>query len=77
MSETPVPYDVTRSIEQYVEDELRNAEKFTNRTPLDESGIYSLHLLASRIYAQGFEAGVGAESVRGQGRNLRRQGGQS
>jgi hypothetical protein len=64
MPETPVPFDVTQMVEQYVRNELRNAERFENSDPLDESGIVSLHLLASRIYASGFDAGTRVQNER-------------
>ena len=51
------PPDVVMAVEQYVSRELSDAEKYENRTPLDESGIWSLHALAARIYAMGWEGG--------------------
>lgn len=67
MPETPVPSNVVALVEQYVHSELDNAKKYENRDPLDESGIWSLHRLASEIYAAGFNDGVRVEDERGRG----------
>lgn len=65
MSEAiPVPQSVVQAVEEYVYSELSSKTKYENRTPLDESGIWSLHRLAARIYAQGFDAGERIESDR-------------
>ena len=61
------PDSVVSAVEQYVRAELRDADRFSNRTPLDESGIYSLHALAARIYALGWEDGERATDRRSHG----------
>jgi len=45
--------------------------KYTNRTPLDESGVWSLHQLAAEIYAAGFDEGSRTAERREQGRRER------
>ena len=64
MSAIPVPTEVIRAVEEYVYSELSDAEKYDNSSPLDESGIWSLHRLAACIYQMGFAAGELAESER-------------
>lgn len=59
-----VPDAVVQAVEHYVYSELADREKYDNRAPLDESGIWSLHALAADIYAQGFEAGERVEDTR-------------
>ncbi|OCB57666.1 hypothetical protein A5677_17025 [Mycobacterium malmoense] len=61
---TPVPQDVVQEVESYVEKELSDRDKYSNRMPLDESGIYSLHRLVARIYGMGFDAGERVEAER-------------
>lgn len=46
--------EVVQMVEEYVYKELSDAEKYENRSPLDESGIWSLHALAAEIYAAAF-----------------------
>jgi len=58
-------------VETYVETELIQAEKFTNRTPLDDSGVFNLHTLAARIYAAGFNDGAATEDWRASSRRMR------
>lgn len=68
----PVPRDITESVEEYVDAEIRDWLRYENRTPFDESGCWSLHRLAAKVYAQGWTAGVfaGQEEIR---RSLRRR----
>jgi hypothetical protein len=66
-----VPVEVIESVDGYAHDELDDAQKYENSAPLDESGIYSLHILAARIYAMGFEAGERAASRRQDGERAR------
>lgn len=54
----PVPIDVVDSVERYVDSELDQAKKYDNRTPLDESGVYTLHQLVARVYQAGWDAGA-------------------
>lgn len=65
------PESVSELVERYVDRELSNAAKFDNCTPLDESGIYSLHRLGAEIYALGHEAGERVADSRRRGRDLR------
>lgn len=65
------PEPVAQLVETYVEDELRDAEKFTNRTPLDDSGVWSLHQLAAVIYAAAWNDATRAANARNRGRHLR------
>lgn len=53
----PEPLPVAQEVDQYLYGEFSDAEKYDNRDLLDESGIYSLHRLAARIYAMGFRDG--------------------
>lgn len=65
MSGYPVePRVVVEQVEQYVDEELRDARKYENSTPLDESGVGSLHRLAANIYAIGFADGESASRER-------------
>lgn len=65
MSEAiPVSQAVVQAVEDYVYKELSDREKYDNRTPLDESGIWSLHRVAARIYAMGFAKGERIEAER-------------
>lgn len=69
----PVPQHVVQAVEEYVDSELSDAEKYDNSTPLDESGIWSLHRLAARVYAIGFDAGERIEAERSRARAQRRR----
>ncbi|OHU26273.1 hypothetical protein BKG77_07065 [Mycobacteroides chelonae] len=51
-------------VEQYIGKELDDAKKFENSSPLDESGCWSLHQLASEIYMKAYEDGERAEAKR-------------
>lgn len=73
MSEQRIePSEVVMAVEMYVEGELRDEEKYDNRKPLDESGIYGLHLLAAKVYALGYDAGERAATERE--RRIRQRG---
>lgn len=65
------PRAVAEAVERYVADELADEQKYENRSPLDESGIWALHALAARVYEIGFNAGREAEEVRARGRHRR------
>ena len=67
------PEEVAELVEQYVATELGNAAKFDNCTPLDESGIYSLHRLAAELYAIGHEAGERVSDARNRCRDNRKR----
>lgn len=62
----PVPLEVVHAVDEYVDSEQSDCDRFDNRALLDESGIWSLHRLAARMYAMGFDAGsrVGEERIR-------------
>jgi hypothetical protein len=64
------PLEVAQEVERYVDGEFRDAEKYSIRDLLDESGVYSLHSLAARIYQRGFNDG---RAVEGWKRNEQRQ----
>lgn len=72
MRESITTPDVANAVDEYVRKELHDADKFDNRTPLDESGIFSLHLLAARIFAKGYELGVDTSEARHHGEHMRR-----
>lgn len=55
------PLAVAQSVDSYVDGEHRDAAKYSNREILDESGVYSLHELAARIYQLGFNDGRAVE----------------
>jgi hypothetical protein len=65
------PASVVNLVEAYVYKELADTAKYDNRTPLDESGIFSLHRLTADVYALGFADGEQSEAVRGRERHLR------
>lgn len=72
MGEQPIEtQDVAQRVEWYVDGELRDAEKYTNRTPLDDSGVYSLHRLAAEVYALGWREGFRAADEHARGRRQR------
>lgn len=65
MIQKPVePTPIIQKVEAYVEDQYRDVAKFENREHLDESAIYSLHLLAGDIYQTAFNDGIQAERAR-------------
>lgn len=68
-----VPTNIVDDLEAFVEKELRDAEQYSNREPLDESGVYSLYRLAARIYAAGFEDGERITQRRESSARLRRK----
>lgn len=59
-----VTTQIIQMVEQYVWKELDDARKYGNRTPLDESGIWSLHRLCAEIYSIGFRDGEFVEAER-------------
>ena len=65
MADRPVePLVIAQMVEQYATDQHSEADKYSNRELLDESGIFDLHTLAARIYALGFNEGAAVESWR-------------
>lgn len=67
----PVPPTVVNAVENYVSESHRNAARYDNLELLDDSGVYSLHALAARIYAEGFSDGENVQRLRDQGQRLR------
>lgn len=66
------PQAIANLIETFVNDEYEDDRKYENRTPLDESGVWTLHQLAAAIYALGFEEGLRTAERREQGRRSRK-----
>lgn len=64
---------VAQLVEEYVSSELSDKAKYDNRTPLDESGIWSLHTLAATIYALAFNDGARVEATRNHAERMRAQ----
>jgi hypothetical protein len=72
MAEHPIePLPVVHLIEEYLSHELAQCQQFENRTPLDDSGIWSLHRLAAEIYGLGFNDGEWVEAERSRQRARR------
>lgn len=65
------PAEIVQLVEAFVESEHRDAAKYANRTPLDDSGVFTLHRLAAEIYAAGYRDGERAESARRHGERRR------
>lgn len=63
--------DVARQVETFVSEEFRQARQYDNREVLDSSGVWKLHDLAAKLYAQGFLAGRAVEGVRVSGERER------
>ena len=66
------PRAIAGLVETFVNDEHEDARKYSNRTPLDESGVWTLHQLAAEIYAVGFDDGLRTSEAREQGTRARR-----
>lgn len=72
MSESIIePREVAEAVERYVVAELADARKYENRKPLDDSGVWSLHRLAAKVFALGFEAGEQVAEIRARGQRDR------
>lgn len=72
MSENNIePPPVIDLVERYVDRELRDVEQYSNRTPLDSSGVWSLHQLARDVYALGVGDGIAQEARRQSGQRNR------
>lgn len=67
------PFEVARLVDQYADDQHLAASKYTNSEPLDESGIYTLHNVAARIYALGFKEGQQVQNWRDSAERSRKQ----
>lgn len=63
---TPVPQGIVDAVDDYIRSELRDCARYSNRAPLDGSGIWSLRRLVEQAYARGYDAGhsAGAQEVR-------------
>jgi hypothetical protein len=68
---TPVPIEVVEIIDRYIDNEHRDAQKFSNREVLDDSGAYALHDAVSRVYARAYHDGRMAERARNNGERQR------
>jgi len=66
------PEEIVNLVETFVNDEHEDDLKYENRTPLDESGVWSLHQLAAEIYAAGFHAGTRTAEARDRGMRHRK-----
>ena len=66
------PKVIADLVEAFVNDEHDDVRKYTNRTPLDESSVWTLHQLAAEIYGLGFLDGARTEEARQQGRRQRK-----
>lgn len=65
------PTYIVDLVEAYVHKELTDSGEYSNRRPLDESGVFSLHRLAAEIYAGGYQDGERSEARRVSARILR------
>lgn len=66
------PQAIADLVEDFVNDEHEDDRKYTNRAPLDSSGVWTLHQLAAEIYAIGFNDGLLTSEVRARGAQVRR-----
>lgn len=66
-----VTREIVEMVDEYAQSEIADAAKYANSEPLDESGIFSLHRLAARIYAHGFHDGETAAQTRALGERAR------
>lgn len=55
---------VAQMVEDHVDHQISDVEKWDNRQLFDASGVFDLHTLAARIYAEGYTAGGNAERTR-------------
>ncbi len=67
-----LPQQQGTEIEMWVDQRISDAAKYDNVELLDEGGVFSLHMLAARIYAAGWNDGSRAESERMRGAQRRR-----
>lgn len=71
MDISPTPPNVPQLVDDYVLAEMEQEQRYSNRTPLDESGIFSLHQLTARIYACGYDDGARAEAEKSRATRVR------
>ena len=69
---TVEPKAIAELVESFVNDEHEDARKYSNRTLLDESAVWTLHQLAADIYAAGFDAGSRTVEARERGTRQRK-----
>ena len=62
------PVQVVDLVERYVAEQRLDVEKFENRSLLDDSGVFSLHLLAAEVYALAWDDATRAAEARRIGR---------
>lgn len=72
MRDSIVTPEVVNAVDEYIGTETRQVERSSNREMLDESGIFSLHLLAAKIFAKGYELGQLSAEARHHGEHMRR-----
>lgn len=65
------PAEVAEVVERYVAEQLADTRQYDNRSPLDQSGVWSLHRIAADIYALGFAACERTAAVRARGERER------
>lgn len=73
MRDSIVTPDVVQQVDEYIRSETVQVQKYDNRAPFDESGIFSLHLLAAQIFAKGYELGQSTAEERHRGEYQRRR----
>ena len=73
MRDSIVTPDVVNQVDEYIRTETDQVQKYDNRAPFDESGIFSLHLLAAQIFAKGYELGQLSAEARHHGQYQRRR----
>ncbi len=66
-----LPVALIREVEAYVTDQHDLARKYDNTEVLDSSGVYSLHVLAARIYAAGWDDGERAADEKTRAQRMR------
>lgn len=71
MTDRMLPADQVRAVDDFVDGEFSAADKYDNKTVLDDSGIYDLHTLAAAIYAAGWRDGDNAATTRASGERRR------
>jgi hypothetical protein len=65
MSENRIePQPVIDLVESYISQELRDFQRYENRSSFDSSGVWSLHQLAREVYALGVKDGAAQEGSR-------------
>lgn len=66
-----LPVQLVQEVERYVESELADADRYDNRQPLDEAGVWRLHTLGAEVYGRGWEDGERAQAERENGQRRR------